>query len=62
MILSSTIIYICTLLSIELDREFNAVVADLQGFKSFVHTEERLTRVCQTVVIWCLKDFLGNKK
>ena len=47
---------------IELNRNFNEVVGDLQGLKSFVHVEDKLTKVSQTVVIWCLKDFLNNSK
>jgi hypothetical protein len=46
----------------ETNREMEEIVAVLGGLRDFDHAEEKLTKVRQTVVIWCLKDFFLNKR
>ena len=47
---------------LEDNQYFHLMIQEMNGSRDFDHTEEKLTKVCQTVTVWCLKDFLRCKK
>ena len=47
---------------IDNDRVFEEMMQEMGGARDFSHAEEKLTKVCQTVLIWCVKDFLRYKR
>ena len=51
------------LISLDDERLFDEVVESSQKKKNhFSHHEEKFDSLSQTVVIWCLRDFIRNKK
>lgn len=46
----------------ENERVFEEMMQEIGGARDFSHAEDKLTKVCQTVVVWSLKDFLRYKK